>query len=75
MDSTKNPSGALSPTTSLVRALLDALASMYYHRDGPWLDELRHAVMNDPDASYIDRVQSAAVIDQFRRSLHPRSDN
>lgn len=63
------------PNSELVRVLFDALADMYSHRDGPWVDELRQAVLTDPDAPDDERIHCAAVVDDLRRTLLYRSDN
>lgn len=55
-----------------LKITFDALADMYERKDGPWVDELREAVVDSsaaPTAAEAQRI--IAVLNEFRRELAP----
>lgn len=48
-----------------LRLTFGALAEMYEHRDGPWVDELRESIATLPEREHVE-----ALFDEFRRDLH-----
>lgn len=71
----QEPLNDLAPAWRLsLKVTLDALADMYYGRDGPWVDELLRASLNELRCSQCGSDASRALHEffkEFRAGLHP----